>query len=412
MTVTIATKGNSIVDWKPVGELVVNFRTALTHQVEYCGSHEAEALLTSTRNKLNEYVTANDADGVHLSEITVQASAATSPEQIKLLIRDYFSILYEQFGRYRSAPAFFQLSSGFLPVVAGALVRHSFARMGAAQQHLPEEWVLLVMGPPGRHEFTPFCPLRLMVTNDSPSASSPKPFADFCRILHESFADSGLFPFSDISPGDSRWRRSGAEWFNDITQVSSDTDGETLIDLLRLVDLLPLWPLSDRGEQFRVQALHHLQQNKTAQRNLIERLQSLSNGLSLVGALRLEKSGEERGLFRLFDHGMLPLAATVTAMSLMYGIDAATTPQRIRGLLGKWSINVDSAERLLSAWHTLNELRLSRERSLFPALDCTVPMYLNPHDLSANELESLKESLEDIATIQRQTPIMFEKAGE
>jgi len=59
------------------------------------------------------------------------------------------------------------------------------------------------------------------------------------------------------------------------------------------------------------------------------------------------------------------------------------------------------AERLLQAWHTLHEVRLSRERDLQPDWSNRAPLYLNIEEMPDSDQDALRESLETVGAIQR-----------
>ena len=66
------------------------------------------------------------------------------------------------------------------------------------------------------------------------------------------------------------------------------------------------------------------------------------------------------------------------------------------------------AERMLTTWHTLHELRLFREGSYSGGSYTGQPLYLNPDELPASEQrQALKEALESVAVIQHQVESTF-----
>jgi signal-transduction protein with cAMP-binding, CBS, and nucleotidyltransferase domain len=155
-----------------------------------------------------------------------------------------------------------------------------------------------------------------------------------------------------------------------------------------------------------------LSSNRQAMANLIVRMTSLSNGLSFIGRLKLERSGKERGMFDLLNHGLLPLSAALSALTLIKKSGAVSNCERIRDLLKRHELDVEQAERMLATWHSLNDLRLRREQSFRIDEPTTMSLFLNPNDLTADQQQSLIETLESVAIIQHHVVITFSEMGE
>jgi signal-transduction protein with cAMP-binding, CBS, and nucleotidyltransferase domain len=152
--------------------------------------------------------------------------------------------------------------------------------------------------------------------------------------------------------------------------------------------------------------------NRPAVAHLVNRMASLSNGLGLMGRLKLERSGSNRGLFRLLDHGLLPLTAALSALALLKESAGVSTCDRIHDLLRRGELDVELAERMLATWHCLNDLRLQREHSIQIEGHAGPSSFLDPDELTAEQLQSLKEALESVASIQRHVEIIFSGMGE
>jgi signal-transduction protein with cAMP-binding, CBS, and nucleotidyltransferase domain len=180
-----------------------------------------------------------------------------------------------------------------------------------------------------------------------------------------------------------------------------------LIDLLRLSDQCSLIPSSGLDGEFRDLCLTLLGKSRITLAFLVTRILALSNGVGIMGGLRLERSDPHRGLFALFDHALLPLSASVTALSLIEEGVAVETTQRIRELQADRKLNVEMAEHLLEAWHILNELRLARERDLFSKRDGQSSLHLDPETLSNADMERFREALETVHYLQRHVAISF-----
>jgi signal-transduction protein with cAMP-binding, CBS, and nucleotidyltransferase domain len=133
---------------------------------------------------------------------------------------------------------------------------------------------------------------------------------------------------------------------------------------------------------------------------------ALSNGLSLMGRLKLE-----HGMFRLLDNGLLPFSAAMSTLSLIKNLPSTSNSGRINDLLMQRHVDVDLAERMLGTWHDLHNLKLLREHSFPIDQKSDQMLFLDPGELTAGERHHLKEALESVAIIQRHVEIMFSEMG-
>jgi CBS domain-containing protein len=172
------------------------------------------------------------------------------------------------------------------------------------------------------------------------------------------------------------------------------------------VDQTAVFDQGGIGDQFRKICLKGLA-NPVAITNLVDRCAALSNGLGLMGGLKLEKTGPHRGRFPLLDHGLVPLSASVSTFAVMAGSSAADTPARLKNLVKLRRLDVDLAERGLQAWHLFSRYRINLELDAFPGQDCRDILNLDPEKLDAAQLDELRDCLQTVEDLQR----MLQVAG-
>ena len=152
--------------------------------------------------------------------------------------------------------------------------------------------------------------------------------------------------------------------------------------------------------------------NHPALTSLIERMASLSNGLGIMGRLKLGRSGKKRGRFDLLAHGLLPLSAALSALTLINECSAAGNLDRVYDLLERGNLDVNLAERMLATWHQLQEFRLDMESFLKTGEYSDQTLLLEPGKLTVEQREKLKNALESVAHIQRYVEHLFSECGE
>lgn len=411
MVSMLSAKGKDLGSWRATVDFAAAYRDELLERSAFSEAGGALALYSETIAGLERLAAGHEQALQQLAAIRQGLAAVLQPSLMREPVLNYYAILYQQFGQFRSAPLFYNLSMQLLHSLSAALSASVNERLGLFARRMPP-WSLVALGPAGRSEFSPYCPLQIMLVHDETGPSERETLSLFSRMLHEGFEELGLRIDPVITPRNPEWRGSLADWRRRFAAGLEQGGVEDLIELLRLTDQHTLCCEAGPADEFRRMSLAGLHASRPAVHNLVERMSALSNGLGLLGKLKLEKSGAERGLFRLLDHGLLPLSAAVSVLSLVKQVDVDGTPQRIRELLLKRELNVDMAERMLHTWHTLHELRLQREQDVAAAAAADEALHIDPEKLDSGRLQELHDALESVAAIQRYVYVVYTEAGE
>jgi CBS domain-containing protein len=411
MALLVSAKGSDVLAWRAAGDFAVSLRQVLLDRMEFCRSNEAAALLTGASQAFDDLAEANDMFCSRCLNLIDEVEACQEPGRLRELTTTFFEGLYDHIAIHHSAPAFYQFSILFLQALAGSVSRFSYTMLGDSSARMPE-LALVALGPAGRQEFTPFCPLQFMLVHGQAGDAEGRLIPRFANLLHEGFEACGLQVDEVVTPRNGQWRGSLSEWGQRLVKVLAHGKFSEVIEILRLADQTQLHGAADSGSSFRQLSLSALAASPVARNNVVSRVVALSNGIGMMGGLRFEKSGPYRGQFALLENAMQPLSASLSALALLKGLEAMATPQRVRELLWRRELNVDMAERLLQAWHTLHELSLIREREVQPDWKSSAPFYLDIEQMDAAEQEVLRESLEAVGNIQRHVGLNFSGQGE
>lgn len=406
MAQLVSAKGNDVLAWRASGDFTATYRQIILDRMEFCRTGEAEELLNGVIDHLEGLVAGNEAFCSRFDGLVNEVSQCNDIARLRELTTTCFSELYAQFAVHRSAPAFYQLSTHYLNALAGAVVGYGFRRLEASPRQLPL-LALIALGPAGRQEFSPFCPLQIMLVHGQASETDQLLIARFASFLREGFAACGLRMDEVVAPHIPFWRGSINEWENRLeNDLESGTQAE-LVELLRLTDQTLLHGDAELFERFRRSSLERLASSHGATANLVSRVVALSNGIGIMGGLRFERSGPFKGRFALLEHALQPLSASASVLALLKHLETVSTPRRIRELLWRRDLNVDMAESLLLAWHTLHEMQLIREQEVLPDWNDASPLHLDIDSLNVEEQEIFRESLEAVGTIQRHIGLNF-----
>jgi len=410
MDFLLSAKTGDITSWLATEAFAADYRQAILDQAASDPSDGAEAAFARSLEVLEKSAVTNLALTRELDSLLAQVAAPPPADRLKELVLQYYNVLYRHMDAFHSAPAFYQKSMEFMRMLTTAIMTHSTKRLGPLGRQLPK-MTLVAVGPAGRCEYSPFCTLQLLLVHKEVNASQLEAINLFCHNLHAGLEATGLNIDQVITPRNPQWRGSIASWQQRCQDALNHPTADGLINILRLADQYPLGTDVEVAQELKEMTVATLRKNRPAQANLIERMESLSNGLGMMGRLKLEQSGAGRGLFRLLDHGLLPLSAALSALALIKGNRAVSSPDRVLALLKQRELDVDLAEKMLRTWHTLHELRLRREQG-FSIVDHTAQtLLLNPAQLSLDQRLSLKAALASVADIQRHVGIIFSGMG-
>jgi len=411
MALLVSAKGSDVLAWRAAGDFAVTFRQVVLDRMEFCRSDEAAAMLSGVSQALDDLAAANDAFCSRCDSLLEEVAVCNQPARLRELTTSFFAGLYDHSAIHHSAPAFYEFSQLFLQALAGSVSRYSYAMLGDSSAQMPE-LALIALGPAGRQEFSPFCSLQFMLVQEQAGDEQDALVQRFATLVHEGFEACGLQVDEAVTPRNSQWRGTLSEWGLRLDKVLKRGKFSEVIELLRLADQTQLDGAGDVGPAFRRRSLAALAASPVAVKNHVSRVVALSNGIGMMGGLRFEKSGPYRGQFALFENALQPLSASLSALGLLKRLETMATPRRVRELLWRRELNVDMAERLLQAWHMLNELRLTRERELHPDWSNEAPLYLDIEPMTVTEQEALRESLEAVGNIQRHVGLNFSGVGE
>lgn len=411
MALLLSAKGGDVTARRAVEEFTAAYRQALLDLAASDLSSGAETVFSETCAALETAIITHQKLLKRLDSLTEEVSAAAPSTRLRELTVAFYGDLYRHFGLFRSVPAFYQLSMAFLRQASAAIIAQAKDQLGLSARHLPE-MALIAVGPAGRCEYSPFCPLQILLVHGKVAASRLQTIDLFCHTLHAGFEAAGLAVDPAVTPRNAIWRGTLAEWQQRCEDGLQPQADEELINLCRLVDQYPLHPGEGFARELKQISRAALGGSRPALTNLIKRMASLSNGLGIMGGLKLERSGNERGLFRLLDHGLLPLSAALSALALIRESPAVSSCERIHDLQKRRELDVELAERMLATWHSLHDLRLRLEQSFHIDEHTSQSLCLNPKELTVEQQQSLKEALESVAIIQRHVEIVFSGMGE
>lgn len=394
-------KGDDFESWRGVEEFAVSFRDAAV----LLASRQSPERIAHTLADLEELIAAcedtNRQAAAELEQILLDLEHAADLSALRTLQTRWYDTAYRHFRSFLSPTAFFTMSFRFFSTFAVQCLQLAAEQLA---DPLPPV-ALFVFGPGGRREPTRFCRVQLGLVWDGDHRCNTL-MSNLGQELTAWFRVCGFMLEENVTPQHTAWRGNLNNWEQRLEQEAHREDRSGLIELLRLADRAPLFSTGGAAEAFGAICDRHLSKRPFVA-NLVDRCTALSNGITMMGHLKLEKSGPHRGTFAMLDHGLLPLAAAVTAICLMRGVTVGGTPERLRELVRIGKLDVVLAERALHAWHCFSKHRLTLELSAEAGLDCRDIMYLAPAMLTPSELEQFHKALETVGDLQRYMQVCY-----
>src|SRR5450759_1439504 len=235
MALLVSAKGSDVLAWRAAGDFAVSLRQVLLDRMEFCRSNEAATLLTGASQAFDDLSEANDMFCSRCLNLIDEVEACQEPGRLRELTTTFFAGLYDHIAIHHSAPAFYQFSILFLQALAGSVSRFSYTMLGDSSARMPE-LALVALGPAGRQEFTPFCPLQFMLVHGQAGDAEGRLIPRFATLLHEGFEACGLQVDEVVTPRNGQWRGSLPEWGQRLVKVLAHGKFNEVIEILRLAD--------------------------------------------------------------------------------------------------------------------------------------------------------------------------------
>lgn len=411
MNFLLSAKNGDVTNWGAAKDFATSYRKALLDLTASEISDSAETSFSEACATLENAINTHQNLVSRLNRMVEEVASASPTQNLRELTISFYSDLYTLFGHFRSVPSYYQFSMTFLCQMSSTLIARVTNQLGLPAGHLPD-MELIAVGQAGRCEYSPFHPLQILLVYDEVTTSQLQAVELFSSALHTGFEAAGFAVDPVVTPQNERWRGTLVDWQQRCEKGLRPQADEESIYLCRLSDLYPLSPDKGLGRQLKDISNCDLNGSLPVLTNLIERMAALSNGLGIMGRLKVERNGSRRGMFRLQDHGVLPLSVALSALALIKKIEAVSSCERIHELLRRRELDVEMAERMLATWYTLHDLLLWQERHFQIDELSDTSSCLNPDELTTEQRHSLKEALESTAIIQRYVEITFSGMGE
>ncbi|MGB9080783.1 MAG: DUF294 nucleotidyltransferase-like domain-containing protein, partial [Desulfuromonadaceae bacterium] len=271
MAPLLSAKGGDITTWRAAVNFAAAYRQALLDRAASGRIDTAETVFLEAGAAVETAIAAHREllNRLHaLIKEVAGESQNTTPDVLKKLTGAFYGDLYRHFGRFRSAPAFYQLSMAYLHQASATTIARATDQLGPDSDGLPE-MALVAVGPAGRAEYSPFCPLQILLVHGEAAGSQLQTIDRFCRSLHAGFEAAGLAIDPVITPRTPAWRGTLTEWRQRCEEGLHSNSDDELINLYRLVDQQTLFTDGGFDRELKLASRAALNENRPAVAHLV-----------------------------------------------------------------------------------------------------------------------------------------------
>ncbi len=268
----------------------------------------------------------------------------------------------------------------------------------------PTAYAILVLGSGGRGEslLAPDQDNALVVADNYTGDLNEENdwFVRFACRFNEILDDAGI-PFckGGVMARNRAWRRTGAEWREQLVDWASHPVPENMLNVDIFYDFVPVHVAGNEGarlaEELRHAATRTALDAFALVRALGEAAGAFSAPLGMFGRIKKDDTGR----VDLKAGGLLPIVAGARAVALRHGIEALSTPDRLRGAVSAAGRAQTDSDLIIEAHELILELILAQQiQDIAGGLRPGNRVHLA--SLDRRDHERLKEALSRVGLIQ------------
>ena len=426
MSLLISSSTADIMNSRPATELVSSLKKQLDSRMTKMMSDELLAMLCAFRNQLKDEIGHEAETTKTLDAITLQLDSACRPADLIAACGTFQQLVTVHFQKRGSTCSVETLCTAFREKLLQRTLKMAEEQLHEEGAILPQvRFTILASGSCGRRELSLNGGSSFFMIYDGSGKQCDEYFSELAARMVATLKDCCIRIESHYSCiADQFWHGSIFSWQRMIEEhLQPPTSPHWLsmpvlpslatnpypipqeeVEFARMIETLAdLRPIAG-DENLAATLTDHAALRLTAElksdpfRHLAKRIATMPVARSIFGWFRVIRSGEHRGEFNLEQLALTPLLMTVRFMALRKGILGTGTSERIKSLCRGRQLDVELAERLLSACHEFAVHRIKLEISRNSGLE---DLFFNPEELVDGEKERFKLGLEAVVNLQK-----------
>jgi CBS domain-containing protein len=423
MALIVAVKKGDISSWRGTTELIDDVRRTIAENATPLVYGDKVELLSVLQEEVSTEIQFEETIARRVEELLGETDAADSVERLKSLTRRGYQLVAEHFERRSSVVAVHEMSTRlfdrvFRKVIGLAALTPELEACG--REVLACCWMAAEEA--GRGEMTLMNGHRLFLVYDDSLSHAADRFREIGARVGAALAELGVIPEAGSGHAGAIWCGSTGEWQAWLKtallrpgqqavlpvlpalavpfRLANQEDADFLDVFAAVADLRLLAGDEGTGAKVLSQAREALGQLpvSTAFAQAARQIAAMPVAINLFGWFRVERSGKHRGEFDIEIHALKPLVMNVRLLAVTRHVAATGTIDRVRALLAGGHLSVDTAEKIVRAYHEIARQRVRMEVSAQRPVD---GLFLNPEDLNDVEEQKFKGALEAVVGLER-----------
>jgi CBS domain-containing protein len=232
-------------------------------------------------------------------------------------------------------------------------------------------------------------------------------FAPFSEKIVQALARVG-YPLchGKVMANNPAWRGRISDWKSRIREWVDDPEPQNVRYSSIFFDFVPLVGDSNLALALRSVVNREIRQYQGFLYHMMALDLRYRVPVGLLGRFILEKSGERKGELSLKQGGSIYIVDCIRMFALEKELTAITTQERLKSLVEQNVFDPETAEHIRAAFEALTFFRLRNEIALLEQ-GKEPSHYINPHALSKNEQDLLKEAFHAVSKLQDATKRHF-----
>jgi signal-transduction protein with cAMP-binding, CBS, and nucleotidyltransferase domain len=204
----------------------------------------------------------------------------------------------------------------------------------------------------------------------------------------------------NIMPSNPHWRGSLAEWGRKMEGIFHDQSQDNLLRVIILMDITYCAGSNSLGQRL-IDKVHQMIHDNFGALMVRARSAIMSSvALTMFNKLRLETSGDHRGMFNVKLYGWAPLIMTARVFALKYGLTDNNTIERIKHLEAQNHFESELSLDLQKAYRVLSNAKMVSQVEAIVS-GRKYDYYLDPETLKESEQVELKQALGSVEALQK-----------
>ncbi len=266
---------------------------------------------------------------------------------------------------------------------------------------LPERFAFVVMGSEGRSEQTLSTDQdNALIYADDLSAAEITRLEAFSQALIDGLIAIGVPPCpGGIMAKNAAWRRSLGDWSREITRWFDTPTPEHIMKGSMFVDLRTLYGDAGLEQALKKHVFEHLARDRGFLMRMAQNMMGFKPPLGWFGKIKVEGSGEHKGMLDIKKAGIFAITDGVKALSLEAANLNGGTHERIAALVVAKVLKPEQAEDVEESFEFLVQTRLRGHVDAIQA-GRTPSNHIALDQLNRMEQARLRSALEGVTRFQ------------